>query len=678
MADISIGKSLNKDNIQEPVFEAGEYFSQWKKYQVFMEKAAKSDFVNSPVLMQKELELLASMQKAAEEEGLSDEIAFIQNRIAQINEKSKEAQNTYKDAAYYTDIHFSNDDVQSSSFSKLLESCKNSKGVIDENTSRIIQAYKNSDIDEYHLSYLLKKCREDNDEISPDKVEAIEILAAAGVSLSFAAQILDEFSESCDYTTIEEINGEQKEKTEVKDIVNLEACQKLANYKSMGFQDLEALNFVRLVNGNFQDEEEVNSYIKKLRDSKILPEYSIQILKNLAVENDISSDNDKNLKKIVPSAINSVITLKKSMIQNRDNEERERNNPSNNKDNILIDMGDTYMFMEGEGYNVQVISSPQSRENIDEDIEELKQKYEKAISQIEDNLLVEFTSKYKENDGSINSNALRTTTALRRSGVTYDNLLPLTEFCLADGAINSDKMKAVTSLKKSGCLGSDIIEVLDSLNKTPEGQYDKEDLQSACEFSSSGIGGKNTVALVNTTRGSKEVKEFFMDLSPCFEDKSNLVKLIPLIKNEEGIIDETAMEILYNLAENFFGADYNMNDEEFIDCANDIIYKAMDNNEILVSDDSAGICSIMCQNKQSPEEIIAGLEVCKDKSGNVDSKLADVLWEMSLLNADINQITTFINTVCKDENGNPNHFQARKMTEAFQQGKSLEEMMKFV
>ncbi len=717
MDDISIGKTSRTNKIYKDSFKEGEYFALKKQYENFMKKAAKSDFANSPALKQRELELLEILNSTAQKENLEEEIAFIESRKAVL--QNEEEENTKSLApAFYNDLAVNLEKTSSDDLSAILANCRNSKGEIDENTSKIIRAFNGEfKKNKADLPYLLNKCRDDNDEISQNKIQAVQILANAGLNINTIAQVLDEYTQIIPNISEESSLDDKSNVDKITETVNLDLCRELAAYKAKGLEDFEAVNLVRFLNDNYNDKNEVKVMVQKLLDAGISPDASIKILKNLTVnavaqedlnsasakineilcnltdfdsktkkkiiskdELNIASDEiyqvlnalkSSDKKKISPSAVNSIISLKKSLILNRNNEENERKNPINNLGVSIIQTNDSYMIMKD---NEVIYSTFLSDENIDE----LKEKYDDLISKMEDELLINFSSEFIESNGEINSEGLRTTAALRRAGVTYDQLLSLTDFCLEKGNINSEKIKAISNLKKSGCLDTDIVKLINSFNKTSDGKYDEDDIKNACDYTSAIIGGEETAFLVKESHQNENIKDFFLSVAPYFNTKSNLIKFIPLIKNENGNVDKNAMNVIDNLADNFFSSKYNMKESDFIKYANDIISSAKNNGDLMVSDEGAGICSVMCQNEQSPDEILMGLKLCKDKNGKIDTRLADVLWEMSLKKADINLVSKFINSVCLDGDGNPNHYMANKMAEYMQQGRSLDEMMKFI
>jgi len=647
MSEISRINSSTNDNKAASSVGKGEYSKLKKEYDLFKKKAAKSDLANSPVLKEKELELLAKLKSAALEEGKSEELSYIEQRETELN-SSVVAPETQLSGVYYRPVSF-NGAINVSEYSKNLEEYADSRGFIDEQTWKIINAFGGQDCEDvYHVSYLIKKCRDNDETITPDKTDAIEILAKSGVSPAIVPQLLEEFT---------------KQDADMNESVDLQLCSKMAAMKQMGFDDTDSLKFVRFLGDKFLDEASVKSSIKAMSKSGIAPDAIVKILDALSVEDNISGG-----KKVSSSAVKSVITLKKALAAYRNNEKAERDNPINQLNVVKFQIGDNVMVMKN---NEITYITPTEGETV----HNLKQEYEDLISKIEDNLLSEYAMKYKNADGGIDSKYLRTLIGLRNAGICYDQLFPMADFCIDDNGINKDKIDTIGMLKAAGALGTDIMHIMSAIQTTAEGKYNAEDVKNACDLSSSVIGGKEVSALLPEVRGRENVKDFFMDFSPFFETKYHLLEVLPLIKNEKGEIDENAMDVLYNLAANFFAPSDNvMSESDFLNYANDIIYASMDDGEVSVNDEGAGICSIMCQNRETPENILAGLNMCKNENGKIDEQLAEILWDMSSQQADIKEIEHVIE-VCKSDNGSVLYNITEYVISLFESGADKEKVM---
>ncbi len=637
MTDISIGKA-SEGLIVSKKTQKSEFEVLKKEYNSFKKKAAKSDMANSPVMMEKEYDLLQKLSIAAKNETLENEQAWIDKRITEIQNSFAQQGQTLK-LPVYPMPSFKGLSTKNTAFNpnedvdnlKILENYKKADGTIDENAQAIVTAFDSSIADGYSLSYLLKKCCDDDGAIPDDIAQAVSILAKASVKPVIIPQILESI-------VAENDSG--------KDVLNLSMCSKIADFKKADFDDFEALKLVQFLNSDFEDKASVETKILKMKKAGISTDSIIKILDSLAVKS-----TDTSLRTISDSAVKSVVSLKKALVSTRSNEKAERDNPINHLGVITIKFGNDVMIMKD---NKVTYISPVEGESV----HDLRKEYSEIISKIEDNLLLEYVKKYRDKNGEIDSKSLRIMSVLRNNGIPYDQLLSMTDFCLEENGINAHKLNTITQIKSSGALGIDILPLLNVVEKEQDGSYSSEDIKNICALSSAVIGGKEVSALLPEVRGNENIKEFFVYFSQFFEDKSNLLKLLPLIKDEEGNIDENAMDVLYVLAHNFFVvAAEPMNEEQFVQNANDIVYAAMNEDEINVNDEGAGICSIMCQNGERYEDILFMLQQCKDSSGKINSKLSEILWELSVGKTQIQDIKSAIE-FCKTADGDIDNMRA--------------------
>lgn len=657
MTDISIGKA-SEGLIVSKKTQKSEFEVLKKEYNSFKKKAAKSDMANSPVMMEKEYDLLQKLSIAAKNETLENEQAWIDKRITEIQNSLAEQGQTLK-LPVYPMPSFKGLSTKNTAFNpnedvdnlKILENYKKADGTIDENAQAIVTAFDSSIADGYSLSYLLKKCCDDDGAIPDDIAQAVSILAKASVKPVIIPQILESI-------VAENDSG--------KDVLNLSMCSKIADFKKADFDDFEALKLVRFLNSDFEDKASVETKILKMKKAGISTDSIIKILDSLAVKS-----KDTSLRTISDSAVKSVVSLKKALVSTRSNEKAERDNPINHLGVITIKFGNDVMIMKD---NKVTYISPVEGESV----HDLRKEYSEIISKIEDNLLLEYVKKYRDKNGEIDSKSLRIMSVLRNNGIPYDQLLSMTDFCLEENGINAHKLNTITQIKSSGALGIDILPLLNVVEKEQDGSYSSEDIKNICALSSAVIGGKEVSALLPEVRGNENIKEFFVYFSQFFEDKSNLLKLLPLIKDEEGNIDENAMDVLYVLAHNFFVvAAEPMNEEQFVQNANDIVYAAMNEDEINVNDEGAGICSIMCQNGERYEDILFMLQQCKDSSGKINSKLSEILWELSVGKTQIQDIKSAIE-FCKTADGDIDNMRADSLISLFEKGYPQDKVIDYI
>lgn len=657
MTDISIGKA-SEGLIVSKKTQKSEFEVLKKEYNSFKKKAAKSDMANSPVMLEKEYDLLQKLSIAAKNETLENEQAWIDKRITEIQNSLAEQGQTLK-LPVYPMPSFKGLSAKNTAFNpnedvdnlKILENYKKADGTIDENAQAIVTAFDSSIADGYSLSYLLKKCCDDDGAIPDDIAQAVSILAKASVKPVIIPQILESI-------VAENDSG--------KDVLNLSMCSKIADFKKADFDDFEALKLVRFLNSDFEDKASVETKILKMKKAGISTDSIIKILDSLAVKS-----TDTSLRTISDSAVKSVVSLKKALVSTRSNEKAERDNPINHLGVITIKFGNDVMIMKD---NKVTYISPVEGESV----HDLRKEYSEIISKIEDNLLLEYVKKYRDKNGEIDSKSLRIMSVLRNNGIPYDQLLSMTDFCLEENGINAHKLNTITQIKSSGALGIDILPLLNVVEKEQDGSYSSEDIKNICALSSAVIGGKEVSALLPEVRGNENIKEFFVYFSQFFEDKSNLLKLLPLIKDEEGNIDENAMDVLYVLAHNFFVvAAEPMNEEQFVQNANDIVYAAMNEDEINVNDEGAGICSIMCQNGERYEDILFMLQQCKDSSGKINSKLSEILWELSVGKTQIQDIKSAIE-FCKTADGDIDNMRADSLISLFEKGYPQDKVIDYI
>ena len=652
MTDISIGKTsgeliTGKINTPKKDFELLK-----KEYNAFKKKAANSDMVNSPVMIENELDLLRKLGILAIKESLDSEKQWIDKRILEL-EKMYITQKKLDELPNYPIPSFCGASIkqEQSTADKNFENYKKLGINIDENAKKIISAFDSSVIDECSMSYLLQKICDDDGTIPGPVAKAVEVLAKASVKPASIPQILNEI-------LIQDSSGQE--------IPDLSACNEIADLKKADFDDFEALKVAKFLNSDFDDMDSVKSQILRFKKSGISPDAMLKILEILSVENPQTAK-----KSISDSSVKSVISLKKTLASTRNNEKKERDNPINHLGVLTFNFGNDVIIMKDN--KVKYISPVEG-----ESSQNLRKDYDKLISQIEDNLLIEYVRKYSDVDGEINSKYLRVMTVLRNNGIPYDQLLEMTDFCLGQNGIDKNKLNTIIQLKSSGALGIDILPLLDVAEKEKDGSYSSDDIQNICALTSAVIGGKEVSALLPEVRRKENVKEFFVYFSQFFEDKSNLLKLLPLIKDEEGNIDENAMDVLCVLADNLlFGDDSPNAEATFVQQADNIINLIVDKESGKVSDGGAGICSVMSQNGESYEDIMYMIKQCKDSSGNINAKLSEILWDLSIAKTQIQDLKTAIE-FCKKGNGDIDDMRADSLISLFEKGYPKDKVIDYI
>lgn len=653
MTDISIKQSLSTENYTGVRKGKSDYSALKKEYDNFLKKSAKSDLANSPTMKQKELKYLADLKVLAEKEGLKDDLKLLEekeNTIQASFESKQELSGIYYAPASLNTPSFKGKEVQpSQDFANVIDACKNKNGKVDENTLKIIMSFKDYDLDEYHIQTLVSKCRGLDGSISEDMVKAVQILASSKISASVSTQIIEELS---------------AQNIELNKEMDLSLCNQVSNYKKDGFDDLSCFKYAKLSQA-FDDKKSVEDSVVKLAKVGVNTDSLVKILDALGVENPQTGN-----KKLSTAAVKSVASLKKVLFVTRHNEKAEQNNPISKLGTMILNMNDGIMIIKDK----KVIKcSKDDTANLGT----LKMEYADLMSELEDGVLLDFVKKYRDKKGEINNTFLRTLNSLRSAGVAYQQLFDMTDFCIEDGKINKDKLSAIGQLKTAGALGSDILHILENVEKTPDNKYSKQDIANASELTATVMGGNEVATLLPEVRNNDNVKEFFVYFSQLMEDKANLIELLSMIKNENGNFDENAMDVLYNLAQNFFVSENGaMSESDFIKNSADILSAAKDKNDINVNDEGAGICSIMSQNKECAENILKGLDLCKTNAGKIDTQLAEILWDMSLQEADISEIENVLN-VCRDDYNTVIHNITQHIISMFDSGDDKEKILAF-
>ena len=642
MSDISVRNASINGKINNSG-QNSKYIKLRKTYENFIEKYKKSDFANSPTLIAKELALLGELKTAAQHEDLQSEIKWIEERISKLQSYTKSEKEETAAPAYYQPLQSEKKSVQHNS-----------------NIQKVTEAFSNYEQNNYLLDYIINKSKDDTGNIPDDKAQAIIILAEAGVSMSFIPQILEDFKQA-------QLNNNktlQKNPADVTEQTDIEACKQIAEFKTAGIDDFSAIKFTKLLNGKFEDKNLIKTSVMNLFKAGISPDACIQIIQELAVPGEING-----AAKISPAAIKSIISLKNSLVLTRKNEKKERENPINQIGISRFQFGDTIIVMKGD--KVTYITPTEG-----ETVHDIQKDYDELISKIEDSMFSEFITKYKTQKGEIPSEYMRLATALRRSGICYDQLLPMIDFCLNDeGTIDKQKLNTINSLKKAGALSKDISAIMSSFEVDENGEYSKEDIKNACDLSKAVIGGNEVCALIPEIRGQELAKEFCVLLSSEISKKSVISDTLPLVRDNEGKYDINAMNILLSLANNIFAKNNNFNDKKFLEYAELILSAAKNKGEDKISD-TADNMSIFMHIDKEPENFIKVLNLCKDKNERIDDKLGEIVSKICIFAPSLTEIERIID-FCKDKKGNINREKADKLIKIIDSSNYLDFILNF-
>ena len=641
-----------------------------REYEKFKKKAEKSDMAGSITLAEKEIEILSRLIAAAEQEGKTDNIKDLQSRLEELQKtaaEKKPAEPIFYQPVFHHSVQIQAtqsetdaaevDETENAEETEETDSADEPEENLTEDEQRIKSAFEEED--NYHISCLLKKCRNESGSISPSILSAVERMAETKTDVNTIINFLEEFS-------VQDKEGAKS--------VDLALCDEFNQFRNSGFDSVDSLGMLHFINnGNFLEPDVVKDGIIKMNKVDI-PAHAIRTLINIVSVNDTATDKVK----VSSNALSNIRTVKSSMAYTRiKNYYGEKFGIINQKNETVYtdEDGTTYIFKKDEP--VQIIPAPEEEKSV----AELRAELDEILKEKEDNILVDFTKKYRTKDGEINANAMRAMTSLIRFGTTMDNLLELTDFSLDNGIVNIDKLNLISQLKSAGAMSKDIKEIISAIETDEQGKYSKEDIQNACDLTSVALGGKQVVSLLPDVRGNKDVKDFVMfiekneeakkfadSLADTIKEQDNTAKLTLLMKKNDGTVDETALEMLNKLVEHFEKQDVStITGKGFVDVAEVIINASKNPETGLTDEEAAGICAIMSQNDESFDNILNGINICKNKEGIINPDLAEILWQLSLDKSNFDDISTVINA-CKDNEGNVNQALAKTILAMFEAG----------
>lgn len=655
MSDIPIRKTSNNRKIGR--FEQlNDYQKLKNEYEKFLKQAEKSDMANSLTMKQKQLEMLKNLRETALKEScyadfdmIEEEIYFLTQIIAIEEKKAAKQLEQTSSAMLQVQNHKQNDLVS------LFNACKNTKGEVDNETRKIVLAFKDSGVSPRIISKIVDKCRGVDEVISEQAVKSVEKMCEAKISPDVILQSIDESPVLQD--------------SEVGKI-DFSWVDDMLVYKSMGLCDLDSLKFSKALNKEYENKDDVFSSVVKLLGAGFDTKMTTKLVS-------LCSSRASELGKttLQTQSINSLITMKKNLLSTRTSERDERQNPINKLGEVLFSYDDTVVVLKNDKV-VDVI------EQGEDSVHNVRKEYDEAASEIENNLVLNFAKKYKTKNGELDKNALRIFSALRNFGITYENLLPLTEECLEvqskDGeyAINTDKVNAIMLLKKAGALSEDLLEILNSIKKDETGKYSKKYLSNACDLTQFTIAGKEVVELLPLVADDDKVKSFVGDFSKVIERKEHILPLINLVKSS-GEYDDNAAEILYNLAENFLNSDDSrMKEFEFVPYAEKVLSSSKSVDKKEVDENCVNVCIAMCRNNESADNILKALEICRDEYGYPKESLADIIWDMCKQQSKFENIEKLIN-MCKPISGILDEERSYVISDLLDNGCSADEVIRF-
>lgn len=653
MTDFSVGKASQQRSVGQ-YEQVGEYQKLKREYEKFLKQAEKSDLANSPTLNQKKLEMLKQLREQALKESnyadfdiIEEEIEALSIIVDQETQKSDDVNTPYVLPM-----------AKKNGLISYFEACKNSKGEIDDETRRLVFAFKDAEVSPRNLSKFINKCRGVNEVIASETVKSVERLCEAKVSPDVIFQAMDE------NPIIQDAEVGEFDFSWVEDTIA---------YKSLGIDDFVALKFARTLNKNFDNKEEVYSSVVKMVDAGFSPE----MVSGLVLEFSKSVDGVSHLN---TESINSVLTMKKNLSSTRINERNERQNPINKLNQVTFYMDDAVIVMK-DNKVVEYITKD------DDSYSKVKKDYDDFASEYENKILQSFVRKYKNANLELDTNAQRVFTVLRNSGVAYDQILPLTEYSLEQVKdeetgkstfdIDVDKVNTLLALKKAGALSTDLLTILDAVSQKEDGSFDKSDIEKACALTKMVIAGKDVANLLPEVKNNEEVLAFISDFSNVILQKENILPLVQLAKDSAGNYDEYAGESLYNLAEHFlFTENMVLNEKEFVNLCTDVIAASKSPTGEKVDENSSVVTVALCRNKETKENLLKALELCKDEYGYPNEPLADIIWDMSKQNAPFDDIVELIN-ICKPVSGILDIERAALIADLLDNNCSAEDVMSF-
>ena len=620
MSDLSVNSLQKLTNKDAKTDKTTKFSTLKKQYNSFKKKSEKSDFANSPVLLEQELTMLAKMKELAEKEGLKDELTTIKSREQAIFTQLANKSFSSLPNVYYAPVSFKGSKTTSALITpeKYIEqvSSRLENIELDEKSKELAVIMLDNSYSPESTSFILKKSLDDEGVLPQSKFDAIEMLAKNSISSSIMPQIID--LASLDVKNISD------------DGVNLGLCQNVCDLKQAGLDDLACLKFAQFLENGFQNPEKVKKHIVQMSEKNLGISSVVDILDALKVY-----DATAKTYSIDSGSVQTVLKCKKALSVTSDNERKEINNPIRKLGVSTIYSGSTTMIMKDGKISYVTVDE-------NDTVQSLKEKYNESVSEAENKFLLDFVKKYKNSNGVIESKYARILALLRNNGVSTSELLNLIDASVKDdGSMDTAKINNIGILKKAGALSEDILPLLSCCN-------DDKDVSNAAALSSAVIDANTVSQLLPLIGDKNDVLNFFVDFSPAFSNKKYLLDMANMISLSSKNYDENAMSVAYKLSTVLSDSDSKITDKNFCSIVEEIITMSKNPNESTVSDEADGIISVMASNGNSLDEIISFLEKVKDSNGKFDEKLSDIVWYMTVQGASLSQIDEALNC-CKDK-----------------------------
>ncbi len=244
----------------------------------------------------------------------------------------------------------------------------------------------------------------------------------------------------------------------------------------------------------------------------------------------------------------------------------------------------------------------------------------------------------------------------------------------------------IQTMSSSNIAGKDIVSILESLDVNTEGVFDDEDIQNACALKQFGISGKLIPALLPQVKSNDIAKDFVADMASVFTKDEDIIDMFNIIKDNNGQCSENAIEVVMKLLENMKSSYQKFYPAKFKhDSINLINYIKKVDNKSYVSDEAASICSILCYNhatidqirkvigasqtfhiEQDQEEMneamqshvkmnyaetlkhLQNVNKSKKEVWQIDPQLAELAWQLALRQVSPNDIAEVLDNCCKN------------------------------
>ncbi len=480
----------------------------------------------------------------------------------------------------------------------------------------VIHLENKSDSDN-QINLYIDYLKENDYQVSEDKINVAKLLINSDFSENYIKQILYEISNS-------------------KENIDYNYYSNACNFKSKGLDDLSCLKFSKFLNLGFEDENSVKASILNLYKAGINSDSALKILNNLIIKSP-----DSSLFRINSSAVQTICRMKKTLYLTRDNEKNERNNPINTQNIQVFNSGDTVIIYKDN--KISYISPLEGKS-----VSELEEKYDDVISKIEDNILCDFSEKYTK-EGKFNNIYPRTFVALRRMGICYDQLINLTDMAVnSSEAVDKNFIDVISSFKQAGMLSADIPSVILASKKNEDGNFDNQDVKNSIELTNALISGNIIAKFLPYIHDNENLKNLILDLSYSFKNKTFVSDIIDKTITKDNAVDENAIDTIFSLSDYLSDSKKTLSEKQFCNTLIYILNEAKNPSDDKISDDAAGIISILIKNLITPDDILSLLKLSKTKNNVVDSQLADIIWNLSLNKVNTDVIVKVIEKCKKD------------------------------